>query len=532
MKKVLEKHGVLKCIGALMDVIALILFITSAFVDGTNGDMIIKLIGVVLFVVGSLFITLKAENHRLGKSLLVFIITTVLLTWLFPYGYFQGSDFYDYEMSRIGFTDLSYAIYYAINFTMDKIVFLVVVAGFYGVLSITSGYQKLVEKTSEKFKNHPAVWTVITSIILFVITSLTTQSFIVILFIPFFVSVLSKMGMDKLTAFAATFGSAVVGILGCTYGTDSLISFNYYLGQELSVGLTYRFIIAITALVLYNFFLVMRVRKITKTTKKNTKNTSNEEDPYMIEKAKGKDVKMYPTVIVLALTVIMTLLGYISFTNDFNIDVFDKFHEWLTGLEIGEGFTIFKYILGSKADALGAFSFVFIISIVLLLASMLLAFLYKIDVDKYIESFYEGTKKMFKPLLLLISVYTIFGICYLSPVIPTIANWFLNLVDGFNPYMTSIMAFVTSLFQNDLGYTAYTIGGFLTSVYTNDISLVHTIFISMYGLIQVFMPTSALLVVGLSFMKVDYKDWLKYIWLFILGMLVILLVLFTVVAYI
>ena len=98
--------------------------------------------------------------------------------------------------------------------------------------------------------------------------------------------------------------------------------------------------------------------------------------------------------------------------------------------------------------------------------------------------------------------------------------------------MTSIMAFVTSLFQNDLGYTAYTIGGFLTSVYTNDISLVHTIFISMYGLIQVFMPTSALLVVGLSFMKVDYKDWLKYIWLFILGMLVILLVLFTVVAYI
>ena len=139
---------------------------------------------------------------------------------------------------------------------------------------------------------------------------------------------------------------------------------------------------------------------------------------------------------------------------------------------------------------------------------------------------------MFKPLLFIIGSYIMFGICYLTPVMPTIANWILNLVKGFNPYLTSIVAFITSLFQNDLGYTAYTVGGFLTSAYADNVSIAHTIFTSMYGLVQIFMPTSALLVAGLSLMKVDYKEWFKYIWLFVVGMIIILLVLFTVLTYI
>ena len=533
MKKIFEKHGILRCIGSLMDIVAFILFIIAAFVDATTADMILKVIGMILFVVGGMFIAFTSKEHHLVKSLIVFLIAGVLLTWLFPYGYFQGSDFYEYDMARIGLADFGFAIYYAINFVMDKIVFLLAIAGFYGVLSKISGYQKLVEQIANKAKDHKVAMTLITSIILFVITSLFTQTFAVIVFIPFFISILSKMGMDKLTTFAATFGSALVGILGCTYGTDSLTVFNYYLGKELSTGLTYRFIVAAVALVLYNFFLVMRVRKVDKESKKNTKNANVENDPFAVESPKGKDkVKTLPIIIVLIILALITILGYINWNGNFKIEAFNKFHEWLIGLEAGEGFTIFSYILGSKADALGAFKYVFSISVVLLLASALIAFLYKMSFNEYIESFYEGTKKMFKPLLFIIGSYIMFGICYLTPVMPTIANWILNLAKGFNPYLTSIVAFITSLFQNDLGYTAYTVGGFLTSAYADNVSIAHTIFTSMYGLVQIFMPTSALLVAGLSLMKVDYKEWFKYIWLFVVGMIIILLVLFTVLTYI
>ena len=153
--------------------------------------------------------------------------------------------------------------------------------------------------------------------------------------------------------------------------------------------------------------------------------------------------------------------------------------------------------------------------------------------DEYVESFYEGTKKMFKPLLFLLFANLIFAASYISgSPLNSVFNWILNLVEGFNPYLTSIVAFITSIFHSDFGYVAYTIGSFLTSVYADNIEIVHTIFTSMYGIVQIFVPISAMLVLGLSMMKVSYKDWFKYIWLYVVGMIIILLVLFTVVTYI
>ena len=125
----------------------------------------------------------------------------------------------------------------------------------------------------------------------------------------------------------------------------------------------------------------------------------------------------------------------------------------------------------------------------------------------------------------------VFGIIVSIPFTSTICNWVFNLVEGFNPFISSICAFIESVFSIDLGYTGYSVGGFITSVYASNIDLVHAIYTSMYGLVGLFMPTSAILITGLSLMKIDYKSWLKYIWLFVVGMLIILLVLFTVVSY-
>lgn len=534
MKKIFEKQGVLRCIGALMDIVAFILFIVAAFVEGTNPDMILKVIGMVLFIVGSMMIALKSEKHTLAKSILVLVIAGIIASWLFTSGMFQGSDFVDKDFTRIGLTDIGFMLYYSVYFMMDKIPLLLVVCGFYGVLSHISGYQKLTDSLAEKFGKHPIVTSVIISVILFVFTSLFSQTLIVLLFIPFFVTILSKMGMDKLTVFVITFGSALVGILGCTYGTDSLAAFNNYLAQDVKFGINYRYMIAAVAIVLYNFFIVMRVRKISDDMKKNAKNANKENDIFEVEKASNKGkTKMLPAIIVLAISVIITILGYINWNTIFGIEIFDKFHEWLTGLEAGSEFYIIQYILGANANALGSFQYVFNILIVLLIVSALLAFLYKMSFDEYVESFYEGTKKMFKPLLFLIFANLIFAASYISgSPLNSMFNWILNLVEGFNPYLTSIVAFITSIFHSDFGYVAYTIGSFLTSVYADNIEIVHTIFTSMYGIVQIFVPISAMLVLGLSMMKVSYKDWFKYIWLYVVGMIIILLVLFTVVTYI
>ena len=68
----------------------------------------------------------------------------------------------------------------------------------------------------------------------------------------------------------------------------------------------------------------MRVRKIDKDMKKNAKNNTIENDPFAVEKISGKEkTKMLPAIIVLALTAIIVILGYINWNTNFGIKVFD-----------------------------------------------------------------------------------------------------------------------------------------------------------------------------------------------------------------
>ena len=535
-KSIKEKVTKLGLAGAILLVLSFILIAISAFVDETNTDLVnpdmaLKLVGVASFVIGGFILALTSKGHRLIKSLMVIIFAIIIFSWLIPYGYFSGSDFYDYGMQRIGIMDISVAMYNALYYCVDKVVFLFILAGFYGVLSKVSGYQKLVSNLATKFTKHPILVSVIMSVLLFVFTSLFGQTLIVLLFVPFFISILLNMNIDKLTAFAITFGSVLVGILGATYGTESLTMFNYYIGTEITVGLTYRFIIAAVAVVLYNFFICMRLKKVLSESKKDSKNADIEDDPFKIEAPKKK-ASSIPVAIVLLILAIVAILCYIAWNTNFGITVFTEFHDWLINLAPTEDFLIMSYILGSSAQPFGEYTYVFALCSVIVLAAGLIAYLYRMKLSEFIENFYNGTKKMFKPILYVVAVYLAFGLCYNTPFIANITNWMYNLVEGFNPFLTSLMAFITSVFHNDLGYTSFIVGSFLTNVFASNIDLVHAIYTSMYGIVQIFMPTSFMLVLGLSLMKLDYKSWFKYIWLFVVGMIIILLVLFTVVTYI
>ena len=586
MKKIIEKHGMLKCIGALMDLIGIILLAVSYFVDATTPDMVLKIIGIdfliigvyllmakslreklttpafigsilvalsialfapinyvletnpnmilkiisfTSFIVGGLMISINSDDHRLTKSIFVFILATILFTWVIPYGQFSSGDFYDYGLGRVGLVDVSVSMYNALYYTMDKIIFLVIVAGVYGVLAKTSGYQRLVTVIAEKLKKHVVVFSVIVSVFLFILTSLFSQTFVVLAFVPFFISILLKMNLDKLTTFIITFGSVLVGLLGVTYGSEGISSFNYYIGSDLTEGLNYRYIIAAVTVVLYNFFICMRVKKVLSETKKNTKNSIIEDDPFEVESSKKKNA--IPVAIILFLMMVLIILGYIDWETNFAITAFNEFHEWLVGLAPTEDYFIISYLLGQQATALGNLKYVFILCNVFVLMAMLIAFLYRMKVNEFIQAFYDGIKKMFKPILLFVASYIVFGVIVSIPITSTICNWVFNLVEGFNPFVVSACAFINSIFSQDLGYTGYAVGSFLTTVYTDNMQLVNAIYTSMYGLVQLFMPTSAILIIGLSLMDIDYKSWLKYIWIFVVGMLIILLVLFTVVSY-
>ena len=487
-------------------------------------------IGIVLILAVAAFfavMTCKSKHSDLFRWLLIAIFVAICITWVVPYGYFNGSTYGEVAMKRIGLADLPSLLYYAAYFGLTTLIYLFILGGFYGILSKTKSYSALVSKISKKLKGKETIFMVVTSSVIIILSSLLKSTFALLVFVPFIVSILLNMGQSKLTTFAVTFGSILAGLCGATYGSDGLYFLNYYMSTEVTSGLGYRAIIAACALVAYEGLLIFKLTR--KSNKKAKEENTSEIDPYNAVEVKGK-VSTWPIIVVFSILFVYLVLGYTAWMTNWKIEIFANFHKWLTELKIGKEFTLFSYILGSGAVEFGKFEITALVSMLMVLSAVV-AFMSKFKFQEFLTSFGEGAKKMLKPVCLFVLVYVVFIVAYTSPFIPALSNWAFGLTKTFNPYITTVTAFITSIFHADLGYTGYAVGGFINASYASDVTLVQTIYVVTYGLAQILMPVSGMLMVGLSYLKIDYKSWFKYIWMFAVIMLAVLLILATIVYY-
>lgn len=566
------------------------------------------------------------EKHTVAKLVGILFLAAVVLSWIVPYSSFQGAELIKAEKANVGFSDITTIFSTSISFIIDKIVYLVALGGFYAVISRTDGYKKIVSNIVKKLKGKEVITTIVISIVTAVLASLLSQSFVVILFIPFFITILRNLGINKITTFAATFGAMLVGILGATYGYEGLITFDAYFSQTLSektamkMTLGYRSIILVMALALYNFFLYFAAKKSLDKKAKNEK----VEDEYIIDDVKGKNTRTFPMVIVLVLALIFAILGYVDWNGMFKLNIFNDFHSWLTGLKVGKDFTLMSYIIGRDVTAFGTWN-LNNMSFVLVFLSVLTAILYSVKFDDLFTSFGEGVKRILKPIGVLVAVYAIFVAAYMTGILPKMTDDIMhvnnvpeynidyngsqiaffnidadedkkadtnlinqdvdkdgkcdlncdtdndgfpdakldfdgngkinetdesilnqltgtsvlnqdidgdgvadiNVSDKFNLVKLVTGSAFTSIFSNDLGYSGYSMSEYLIANYgATQVKLVFLVFVTMFGLMQLFIPSSIILTLGLTYSDISFCDWLKYAWRFILGMLCIILLVF------
>lgn len=503
--------------------LGLILVVIGIFVGAV--EIPFKVFGSLIMLGSLIAYAVRSKEHVLVKSIISTTLIAILLTWLLPYGAFSGNVYAEYGMGRIGLNDIPTVIYYAVYFALDKLMYLFVLGGFYGVLSLTKGYQKLVTSIAKKLESNKMTVVIVSMVIFALLTTLLTNSLAVLFFVPFVISIMSKMKVDKLSSFIATFGGILVGLMAAPWGTEGLTWFNYYVGTTITNGFKLRLIITAISLLLFIVFVVIRSKKLDK----KVAEAALTEDTFEVASLEEK-TKKAPIVILLAICAIVILLGYIDWKGTLGIEVFSKFHEWLVGLTIGENTTIFAYILGSSAKMLGSWDIATLVAFTLVM-SIIVGLVYRIKLSDFLTAFGNGMQKMSKPVAIYVAVFTAFVVMYMTPIMPTIANWFYGLTEGFNLFTTSLMAFIASIFQTDLGYTGYALGAYLTSTFADKLDLVHTIHIAMYGMVQLILPTSGLLVLGLAYTKVEYKTWLKFIWKFAVAMLIILMIIFSIAAF-
>lgn len=463
------------------------------------------------------------KENDLIKVVSIAFLFTLILTWIIPGGSFSGAEFVDAGLTRIGLNEAAISFIYSVSFFLQQVIFVLLVGAFYGVISLTNGYKELVTRCAKFVKGKEIPVVLVTSALIAIFVSLSSQMFIALLAIPFIITVLLRSGMDKKIAFLTTFGSIFVGMIGATYGTEGLYYFNYYMGTDITTELTMRFGLLAIVYILFNIFNITYLKKLL-ANKKSV--DESKEDKFAVEKVTKKNVKVWPIVVLLSVVAIFAVLGYIRWEESFKITTFTKFHTWLTELSIKDH-AIFSYILGG-VTAFGTWE-LYSINAILIVVMIVSSLIYKIKLDDVIDGIGNGLKQIAKPALLMVIAYAIFVLIYWSPITVTISNWIFT--KSFNPFLTAIAASVSSFFTADFGYTGYMVGSYLTVNYAANMNQVFVIYPTMHGLVQMIAPTSALLLVGLSYVGISYKDWMKHIWKFIVSLTVVLFVVFALLTY-
>lgn len=464
----------------------------------------------------------KEKKYGLLKGALLFIVIAFILTWLIPNGGFGASGFESVGMNRLGIDNFGWMLYYAIYYSIDKIVLLLVIGGLYGMLSRIKAYDDLVTNIANKIK-HKEVFVVIVSVLIAALASILVQGFVLIIFIPFILAIMNKLKLDKLTALATTFGSLLIGVMGATYGSEGVMYLNPYLVTAapdlVKKTLLVRVGILVVGLVLFNFFNIIHMKKV------KGKEESTEMFPMEIPK-ESKSKTAIPIVVIGLLVLVIAILGYVDWVDNFGINVFTKFHESVMKVSLGKDFFIFKAILGTDLKAFGEWEVLFSMISYIVLFTIILALCYRVKLEEFISSYASGMKRVLKPILCVLGAWLLLVVVYMSPYVATIINRLLSFTDGFNLATMVVSGLITNIFHTDLGFTGYVMGNYIATEYIDHINPIYVIIISLYGFVQLFIPTSAILGIGITSLDVKYKDWLKYIWRFLLGMFICLLIIF------
>lgn len=481
------------------------------------------------------------EKHDLVKIALCMIIFTLLLTWIIPQGYFNAGELTKGEITRIGLFDfVTYGLLGMYYFTV-LVTFLFVTGAFYQFLSKLGAYQKLTDKISKRWKGKEILFSLIVSFLFAALASMLNEYLILVAFMPFVITICSKLNMNKISSFVMTFGAMLVGILGSTISAKVMGMNVQYLSQNYTTHLLEKIILFVLTFAIYSLFNVrylLNVKKNNKVSskketkkdskKKNTKSETKKEEVVEVKaetdlfanKVKNSEkANTIPLIIVGILAIITVILAYLPWTSVFKVQWFTKATEWVTGAKVF-GHTIFGYLLGN-VNEFGSWD-IFGVQVVMVLAIIILQICYKVSINDTIESFAEGFKKVSKLVVVLLLAYVILEFAVMYPVIPTVIGKILG--SKFNVFTTTVSGLITGLFTSEYQYTVNLVYSFFTTKYASNLSVVSMILQSTYGLASFVAPSSAMLLVGLSYLDIPYKDWMKYIWKFLVAMLVVIIV--------
>lgn len=475
----------------------------------------------------------KAILIVFGSLMLVSAILAVL-------GYFVPAMEGMFTMIPVGDAFLSFV--QSFYYFFDTVFYLLVLGAFYGVLNVVPAYKKLLDNIATKVKANGKLFVIITTVIFAILAFVTGQIGVLLIFVPLVASIILLLGYDKLVAISSTVVAMLIGTMSGLFVTFrdpnnyygySATTFEGVAGADLYSNLWPKLILLVLGTTLLVFFIIRYIKSVQC---KKIKYELNEGNEVIVSEVKGdyKNIKTWPIIVILVFILVFLLLGYMPWNSLFKINCFEKFNEWITGLKIGE-FAIFTNVISSISYAIGNWSSLgtyMSIIITLLVFTLIIKFVYRIKFEEVLDGFTDGAKKMLPTVFLVSLTLAILVSAYNHGFVQNIITWFAETKVGINVGTVSLIGAIGTLLHTDLYYTvAGVLLPMMNSVTDESLYAVYAMaFQNVYGIVSIVSPTSLLVIFALKYFDVPYTTWIKYIWRFVLMLLLLALLVLLVVA--
>lgn len=485
------------------------------------------------------------KKHSLLKAISICFLVLIVISWIIPISTYSSGTFTQGETSPLGLIDVvRYPFITISTFIQYGLVFLAI-GGFYGVLNKTGVYSKLLERVAHKFTGNKKVFLIVSIVMFALLASFTGLSLPLFILVPFMSAVILLLGYDKITAMISTVGAILVGLIGSTYGFNVSGYINNFLSLDANKDIFAKIILFVMVTVLLVFYVLHRVSKEdgtqeikdSKHDKKDKKNSdkkakevkkddvlvSSKDIPFYEQKEEARK-SVWPLAIVSILSIVLILACSFNWYYGLKVSFFQDIYTSLMELEIG-GYPIFANLLGNLTQP--GYWNTYELCVTLVFAGLLIGWIYSVKFVDIVEGFIDGAKKMISTAFIVILASVVFTVLLNSTsgtVATTINNQLFSMSKDVNIPILTIVSVVNGFFYNDFYYFLSNVSGFVTTNYEAlNFSVIGMVFQGIYGLMMMILPTSLILVAGLHYFDISWKEWLRYIWKLLIQIFVVVI---------